>query len=88
MKSTVWIGILFLAAVVGYVVFSTFHQDRLRCEACVTFNGRRDCRTASAATQQDAIRAAVTTACAQLASGVTYSVRCENPPPDSVRWLQ
>jgi len=87
-KSTVWIGILFLAAVVGYVVFSTFHQDRLRCEACVTFNGRRDCRTASAATREEAERAAITTACAQLASGVTESTRCENTPPDSIRWLQ
>jgi hypothetical protein len=54
----------------------------------VSFNGGRDCRTASAANREEALRTAVSNACAQLASGVTDSVRCENTKPDSVEWLR
>lgn len=88
MKNTAWLAVAFVVAVVGFVLFSTFHQQRLQCRVCVSYNGNRDCRTASATTRQEAIRAAVTNACAQLASGVTDSIRCENTQPDSVEWLR
>ena len=88
MKKTVWLGIAFAVAVVAFVVLTTFRQERLRCEVCVTFNGRRDCRTASASTQEGALRAATTNACAQLASGVSETTQCENTKPDSVNWLR
>lgn len=88
MKKTVWLAIAFAVVVVGFVVLSTFHQDRLRCEVCITYKGRKDCRVASASTQQGALRAATDNACAQLASGVTETTQCENTPPDSVNWLR
>lgn len=88
MKKTVWVAIAFVAVVVGFVVFSTFHQDLVRCQVCISFNGRRDCRTASASTQEGAVRAATGNACAQLASGVTETTQCENTKPDSVDWLR
>ena len=88
MKKTVWLAIAFAVVVVGFVVLTTFHQDRVRCEVCVTFNGRKDCRVASATTQDLAVRAAVTNACAQLASGVSETTQCENTKPDSVNWLR
>jgi len=88
MKTTTWLAVAFVAVVVGFLVFSTFHQDRVRCQVCVTFQGQRDCRTASATTRPEAIRTAVSNACAQLASGVTETTRCENTPPDSVDWLR
>ena len=88
MKPTVWIAILFVAVFLGVIAFSTFGTQPFRCRVCITFNGRRDCRTASAKTREGAQRAAVTTACAQLASGVSESSRCDNTPPDSVDWLQ
>ena len=86
MKKTAWLAVAFVVVVVAFVVLSTFRQERFRCQVCVSFNGRRDCRTASASTRPEAIRAAVTNACAQLASGVTDSINCENTPPDSVDW--
>ena len=88
MKKTVWLAIAFAVVVVGMVVLSTFRQNRVRCQACISFKGQRDCRVASATTQQEAVRTAVSNACAQLASGVTETTQCENTQPDSVEWLR
>ena len=88
MKTTTWLAVAFVAAVLGVIFISTFRQERVSCRVCVSFNGRRDCRTASAVTQQEAVRAAVTNACALLASGVTESIQCENTKPDSVDWIR
>jgi hypothetical protein len=87
-KKTVWVAIAFGVLVVGMVVLTTFRQDRVRCQVCVTFNGQRDCRTASATNRQEAIRTAVSNACAQLASGVTQTTQCESTTPDSIEWLR
>ena len=88
MKKTTWIAVLFGVAVVGLVLYSSLGGARVSCEVCMSFGGGRDCRTASAATQEGALRTAVTNACAQLASGVTQSNQCENTSPESVRWLK
>ncbi len=88
MKKTVWLGIAFAIVVVAFVVFSTFRQDLVRCEVCITFKGNRDCRVASATTQEGAVRAATSNACAQLASGVSETTQCEATRPDSVNWLR
>lgn len=86
MKKVAWAGVVFAALVVGYVMFSSFGAHPFRCEVCMAFNGQRDCRTASADTRENALRTAITNACAQLASGVTESSQCENTPPQSVTW--
>jgi len=88
MKKTVWLAIAFVVLVVGLVVVTTFRGERVRCTVCIVFNGRRDCRTASASNRMEAQRTATTNACAQLASGVTESGHCENTVPESVTWLQ
>jgi hypothetical protein len=88
MKTTTWLAVAFVAVVVGWLVFSTFHQERVRCQVCMSFDGQRDCRTASATTRPEALRTAVSNACAQLASGVTATTQCESKTPDSVNWLR
>jgi hypothetical protein len=87
-KKTVWIAIVFMALVIGYIVVTSFRPKAFRCRVCVNFDGSEDCRTASADTQQEAVRAAVTNACAQLAGGVSDSRRCEATQPRSVEWLR
>ena len=87
MKRTVWLAVLFVVVVVGFVVFSTFQGQRVSCKVCIVFKGQRDCRTASAANRMEAQRTATTNACGLLASGVTDSVNCENTVPESVEWL-
>jgi hypothetical protein len=52
----------------------------------VEFKGMRDCRSVQAATRETALRAGISNACAQLASGVTETVQCESTPPASVVW--
>ena len=88
MKKSVWLGILFVLLVVGFVVYSTFttRAGRIRCEVCITFRGQQSCRTAAGRTRELALRTATENACAELASGITDSNQCHETPPDSVRW--
>ena len=86
MKRTHLIAIVFVVAVIGMVVLTTFGAKRVRCEVCMEFKGQRDCRTVQAATRDEALRNAITTACTQIASGVIESSQCENTRPVSVVW--
>ena len=86
MKKTHLIAVLFVVAVLAMIVITTFGGNRVRCEVCVEFKGARDCRTAQAANRQEALRTAITNACAQLASGVIETGQCESTTPVSVVW--
>ena len=86
MKPSVLLGILFVVVVLGFVVYSTMGAGQVRCEVCITYQGRQSCRTASARTRELALRTATENACALISSGVTNSNQCNNTPPDSVRW--
>jgi hypothetical protein len=86
-KKTVWLAIVFCVLVVGFVVFSSVSGERFHCQVCMVFKDRRDCRTASARTRENALRTAISNACAQLSGGVTETNQCENTPPESVQWL-
>jgi len=85
-KQSVLLGIIFVLVFVGFVVYTTMNTGRIRCEVCITYQGRQACRTASARTRELALRTATDNACAQIASGITQSTQCQNTPPDSVRW--
>jgi hypothetical protein len=80
-------GIVFALAVLGYLISSSFQRQPYRCKLCITYHGRQNCATGSAQSKMEAQRTAATTACAEIASGVTESNQCENTPPDSVDWL-
>ena len=88
MKKTTWLGIAFAVLVLGYIFYSSFRPQGSRCRVCMSFKGNRDCRTASAANRQEALRTAVTNACAQLSGGVIESSQCENTTPESIDWLK
>jgi hypothetical protein len=88
MKKPVLIGIAFALIVLAYVVYSSMSLAGHRVEVCMTFNGRTNCRTASGASEEFARRTATTNACADIASGVTDSIACENTPPNSVKVLK
>ena len=82
MRRTSWIGLGLLLGVVGVAVYLTFQIGGTRCEACITFHGRQVCRTVDGATEHEAQMAAITNACALLASGVTETIACQNAPRD------
>ena len=88
MKKTTWLAILFVALVLGYIFYSSFSRPKFRCRVCMVFNGRRDCRTASAENRESALRTAITNACAEIAVTRSENNECERIQPESVTWLQ
>ena len=87
MNKTVVLAIAFVVLVLVVLVYTTMGNARYRCEVCIAFQNRTACRTAGAAAEAQALRTATENACAQIASGVTDSIACENTPPQSVKWL-
>lgn len=88
MSKTVVIGVIFVLALLGFLIYSSMHLAQHRVEVCVAFHGMTQCRTASADTREHALRAAQTNACGLLTSGVTEVMQCEHADPTSVKWLE
>jgi uncharacterized membrane protein YadS len=88
MSKTVAIGVVFVLGVIAFLIYSTMHIAKYRVEVCVAYHGRTDCRTASADTQDHALRSAQSNACALLVAGVTETMQCEHENPVSVKWLE
>jgi hypothetical protein len=77
-----------VAGFLALLAYSTFSGRRYRVEVCMSFDGRSSCRTVSAKSEDAALRSAVENACADVSSGVTDTMRCQNTTPQSVKWLQ
>jgi len=85
------IGILVAIFVLGFlalVAYSTLRGPRYRVEECMAYQGRTACRIVSAKSEQAALRSAAENACADIASGVTDTMRCEQSEPQRVKWLE
>jgi hypothetical protein len=86
-RTGLWIA-LGCAAVFAAMMYSSFQDVRAyRVEVCMEFQGRQACRSASAASEEDALRAATDNACALISSGMTDSIACGQSAPQSVKWL-
>jgi hypothetical protein len=79
---------VFVIAFIVLVLYSTLHGPRYRVEACMAYEGRSACKTVSAKSEQAALRAAAENACADIASGVTDTMRCQQSEPVRVKWLE
>lgn len=77
------IGIALAVATLALVVGALVDSIRYRCEVCVTFVGRTECREAVGPTAAEASRTAQDNACAFLASGMTQVVSCTSQRPTS-----
>jgi opacity protein-like surface antigen len=84
----VLVAVVALAVFCGLLVYLTAGSAKYRVEACVEFRGATSCRTASGATREAALRAAVSNACALIASGMSDTMACEKAVPKDVRWLK
>lgn len=73
---------------IGLLAYLTIGQRKVRMEVCVEFNGRQNCRTASGATEEQAIRTATDNACATISSGMTDSMTCGRTPPLSIKKIE
>ena len=70
-----------LLAFAAFLLWSTLSSQRVECSVTVAFAGGRNSATASARSEADASREAVTTACGPLASGMDASIACSRIPP-------
>ncbi|HEX5430820.1 MAG TPA: hypothetical protein VFW83_02540 [Bryobacteraceae bacterium] len=83
-KKPVLFGIIFILIIFGVIAYSSYNLAQHKVEVCMAFNGRMSCRTAAGSTVEFARRTATTNACADIASGVTDSIACENSKPTKV----
>jgi hypothetical protein len=81
MKWTSWLTVAALIAIGGFVIASSLRTGAVRCEVCMSFEGREACRAVDADEEGDAHHGAISNACAQLTSGVTQTMACERTPP-------
>ncbi len=79
-------GIAFIAAFLAAMAYSTFGNDVNKCEVCVTYHGRTICRNGAGPTRDAAERVARDGACADLSSGMTELVQCQNSPDIKTTW--
>ncbi len=76
--------LVFVLAVVGYIVTSSMGLAKVSCEVCVEFKGRQACRTARGPTRDGAIVTARDNACAQIVRGRTENILCSGSQPASI----
>ena len=76
---SVLLGLVFVAA----LVFQLAREAAVECEVCIAFGAQTACRRSTAATREQALQMAQSTACAVLSDGVTDGIRCQNVSPRS-----
>jgi hypothetical protein len=86
-RAGLWITLIFCLAFLAIMFTSTRGLSTHRVEVCVEYQGHTACRIASAASRDEALRTARDNACAQIASGMTDSIACQNELPKRVTWL-
>jgi hypothetical protein len=79
------LSLLILLAFAAFLLWSTLSAQRVECSVTVDFAGGRNSATASAGSEPDATRQAVTTACGPLARGMDETIACSRIPPISRR---
>lgn len=65
----------------AFLLYSTLSSQKYECAVDMDFRGRANSATASAATEEEATRQAVTTACGTISFGMDESIACGNTPP-------
>jgi hypothetical protein len=74
-----------IVALLGGLIYGSLSVVQSECSLCVEFNGQRQCRTGSGATQEDAQAAARRAACAVMTSGMAETIQCDNVIPTRVQ---
>jgi hypothetical protein len=74
-------GLAVIAAVVALLYAATLAGAETECEACMRYEGREACRTATGSSRDAAEQAAIMTACALVSNGVTATIACQGLEP-------
>lgn len=76
-----------MIAFIALLAYSTLNGPRYRVEVCMSYQGRSACRIVNAKSEAAALRSGIENSCADIASGVTDTMRCQDATPQSVKWL-
>lgn len=79
---------VFICIVIALIIYSTVSGKQYRAEVCMVYKGRSACKTVTGKSETSVLRGGVSNACADIASGVTETMGCEQTQPQSVKWLQ
>jgi len=77
------VGLLLILGVVAYLLAGSLSASAHRCDVCMQYKGRSQCRTVDAATVELAREGAKQNACAFISGGVTESMACHRETPVS-----
>jgi len=88
MRKPVLAGVIFVLLVLGVIIYSSFNLAKYRLEVCVNFNGKTNCKTASAVSEEFAQQTAIANACGEIAFGVTETVACQHSVPAKITRLK
>jgi hypothetical protein len=77
------VGLVLALSILAYLAAGSMDVSEHRCEVCMSYNGRSQCRTVAGATVELARDGAIQNACAFLSGGVTDSMACHREPPES-----
>ena len=81
MKRGTLMALVIAGLFAGFLLWSTISAQRVECQACVEFQGQRNCATASGASEKEALQTAQSTACGPVTQGMNESIACGNRPP-------
>jgi len=74
-------SLLLFLAIAAFLAYQTLNAASVTCEVCMAYRGQQQCRTVSAATEEEAMQGAIVNACAFISSGVTDSMACQRGEP-------
>jgi hypothetical protein len=77
------VGLVLALSILAVLAVGSMNVSEHRCEVCMKYNGRTQCRTVAGATVDLARDGAIQNACAFLSGGVTDSMACHREPPQS-----
>ncbi|MBX3132600.1 MAG: hypothetical protein KF689_04305 [Gemmatimonadaceae bacterium] len=81
MKKGTLVTIILALGFAGLLLYSTLAAQQVECSACVTFNGKTNCATASGKDEAEALTTVVNTACGTISAGMAESIQCSGMPP-------
>ena len=84
MGKAAWVAVIFFVPLVGVVLYMSLSFDQVRCDVCVEYKGKTQCRSAEGIDAETASRTARDNACAFLISSKTDAFLCGQGTPKSI----
>lgn len=75
------LSLLAVLAFAGFLLWSTLSSQQVECTVTVVFGGAQGSGSASASSEEDAMREAQTAACGPLTGSMNDRIACGRVPP-------